>query len=186
MKKLRVDGEICSEIMDLIIDIGNEMWDKQTKKGQKKLTQEEWRNWKSIFVDGRYLSHVMAEDSSTPHDHIIEYLPELEADEEKDLETLLFEMKSDPAYADFLEFVAGSGQFNFDWDVNGMWSRLPFNVNTEGDHLAILDNFLMPFNHNLFDFMQKVYAETSQPSTEIIADSNVPDHLPLKLCITGK
>ncbi len=33
MKKRKFDAEVCSEIFDLIMDISNEFYDRQTKKG---------------------------------------------------------------------------------------------------------------------------------------------------------
>ena len=45
MKKIGVDAEICSEVMDLIMDFANEAWDESVKNKGRKLDKPVWREW---------------------------------------------------------------------------------------------------------------------------------------------
>ena len=50
MKKRGLNIEICSEIVDLIMDVANEAYDKMETRKTKKLDKKEWRQWMKIFV----------------------------------------------------------------------------------------------------------------------------------------
>lgn len=55
-KKRRVNVEIASEIVDLLLDLGNEAYDVVRNNENKKLTKEDWREFMNIFKDGRKVS----------------------------------------------------------------------------------------------------------------------------------
>jgi hypothetical protein len=55
-KKRRVNVEIASEIVDLLLDLGNEAYDVVRNNENKKLTKEDWREFMDIFKDGRKVS----------------------------------------------------------------------------------------------------------------------------------
>jgi hypothetical protein len=54
-KKRALNIEVCSEVIDLILDIANEAFDEQQKKqgsSKKKLDKPMWREWMRFFKDG--------------------------------------------------------------------------------------------------------------------------------------
>jgi hypothetical protein len=51
-----VNIEIASELIDLIMDVSNETFDIMKSRDDKKLTKEEWRDFMSIFKDGKRVS----------------------------------------------------------------------------------------------------------------------------------
>ena len=47
---------MCSEIIDLILDIADEVYDKQSARKQKKFKKNEWKDWMDIFISNRKVS----------------------------------------------------------------------------------------------------------------------------------
>lgn len=62
MKKRRINIEIASEIIDLIMDVADEAFSHQEshKSGlddyERLLPKETWRNWMDIFTQGKKVS----------------------------------------------------------------------------------------------------------------------------------
>jgi hypothetical protein len=56
LKKRGLNIEICSEIVDLIMDVANEAYDKMETRKTKKLDKKEWRQWMKIFVSNKLVS----------------------------------------------------------------------------------------------------------------------------------
>lgn len=48
--------EIASELIDLILDVGNEAFDIMKGREGQKLTKEEWREFMTIFKEGKRVS----------------------------------------------------------------------------------------------------------------------------------
>ncbi len=55
-ERRKVNIEIASEIIDLIMDLGNEAIDIMKSREDKKLTKEEWRDFTTIFKEGKRVS----------------------------------------------------------------------------------------------------------------------------------
>lgn len=55
-ERRKVNIEIASEIIDLIMDLGNEAIDIMKGREDKKLTKEEWRDFTTIFKEGKRVS----------------------------------------------------------------------------------------------------------------------------------
>ena len=55
-ERRKVNIEIASEIIDLIMDLGNEAIDIMKSREDKKLTKEEWRDFTNIFKEGKRVS----------------------------------------------------------------------------------------------------------------------------------
>ena len=55
-ERRKVNIEIASELIDLIMDVGNETFDIMKVRDDKQLTKEEWRDFMSIFKDGKRVS----------------------------------------------------------------------------------------------------------------------------------
>ena len=52
MAKRRVNIEVCSEVVDLIMDIANEAYDRQLKTNKMKIDKPLWRDWMNVFKEG--------------------------------------------------------------------------------------------------------------------------------------
>lgn len=61
--KRKVNIEVISEVVDLILDVANEAYEKTQKRKNKKLDKAEWRDWMSIFSEGKLLSLVVGENN---------------------------------------------------------------------------------------------------------------------------
>lgn len=55
-------AEICSEVLDLIIDVANEAFEKTQKRDKRKLEKPEWRQWMDIFKDNKLVSSVVGDN----------------------------------------------------------------------------------------------------------------------------
>ena len=53
MQKRRVNIEIASGIVDLMLDFADEVYDVTNAQAGKKLTKAQWREFSGIFVDGK-------------------------------------------------------------------------------------------------------------------------------------
>jgi hypothetical protein len=52
-KRRAVNIEICSEVVDLILDIANEAWDESQKTKNGKLNKPMWREWMTYFKNNK-------------------------------------------------------------------------------------------------------------------------------------
>ena len=48
--------EICSGVIDLIMDLADEVYDTTVNQPGKKLTKPQWREFSGLFVDGKKCS----------------------------------------------------------------------------------------------------------------------------------
>ena len=55
-KKRRVNIEIASAVIDLIVDMSDEVFDTTMHQPGRKLTKSQWREFSEIFVDGKKCS----------------------------------------------------------------------------------------------------------------------------------
>ena len=63
MKKRAFNIEVCSEVIDLILDVADEVYDKQTVKKERKFGKNEWKEWMDIFVSNRKVSLTINDQS---------------------------------------------------------------------------------------------------------------------------
>ncbi len=59
MKKRGVNIEICSDVIDLIMDVACEAYESTQQKHNKKLDKAEWRDWMEIFKSGKLVSRAI-------------------------------------------------------------------------------------------------------------------------------
>ena len=117
-EKRKVNIEVISEVVDLILDVANEAYEKTSKRKSRKLEKPEWREWMSIFADGKLVSHVVGDHQNSMSQQLIDEEMTREQsydplqDNSKQLENILDEMKYDPAYEDLLQYLGVSGMFN--------------------------------------------------------------------------
>ena len=52
-KRRSVNIEVCSEVVDLILDIANEAWDESQKTKNGKLNKPMWREWMAYFKNNK-------------------------------------------------------------------------------------------------------------------------------------
>jgi hypothetical protein len=55
-KKRAVTVEICSEVMDLILDVANETYEETNINSKGKLDKPMWREWMKCFKDNQLVS----------------------------------------------------------------------------------------------------------------------------------
>lgn len=55
-KKRRVSVEVASELVDLLLDLGNEAYDVMRGRENHKLNKEDWREFMTIFKEGKKVS----------------------------------------------------------------------------------------------------------------------------------
>jgi hypothetical protein len=63
--------EVCSEVLDLIVDIANEAYEKQSK-GSKKFEKAEWRSWMTHFKNNKPMSLLMFEYNQSLNEQPLE------------------------------------------------------------------------------------------------------------------
>jgi hypothetical protein len=56
MQKRKVNVEIASGIIDLLLDMGNEAFDVMKSRDNRKMTKEEWRQFMEVFKQGKKVS----------------------------------------------------------------------------------------------------------------------------------
>lgn len=61
-EKRKLHSEICSEVLDLIIDVANEAYEKTQKRDKRKLEKPEWRHWMEIFKENKLVSSVVGDN----------------------------------------------------------------------------------------------------------------------------
>lgn len=63
MKKRAFNIEVCSEVIDLILDVADEVFEKQSVRKEKKFAKNEWKEWMDIFVSNRKVSLTIHDQS---------------------------------------------------------------------------------------------------------------------------
>jgi len=115
MKKRALNIEICSEVLDLIVDVANEAHDKQNK-GQMKFTKAEWRDWMGHFKNNKPISLVMFEQNQSLNEQPLEAPSKTtlleETGDELYQEYLSTQSSFQPHQRDMLSYFTLSGDFN--------------------------------------------------------------------------
>ena len=55
-KKRSLNVEICSEVLDLVMDLANEAHEETKKHANGKITKPLWREWMRLFKDNKLVS----------------------------------------------------------------------------------------------------------------------------------
>jgi hypothetical protein len=110
-KKRRVSVEIASGLVDLLLDLGSEVYDVMRASENKKLTKEDWREFMTIFKDGKKASlrkvvKKVIDPSLVSDQNEIPFRVGVTADE------IMVQYLSEPALTDFYQFLCGTGQFD--------------------------------------------------------------------------
>ena len=63
MKKRNFNIEVCSEVLDLILDVAEEVHEKQETRGQRKFEKREWQEWMDVFISNRKISSIVHDQS---------------------------------------------------------------------------------------------------------------------------
>ena len=212
LEKRKLHAEICSEVIDLILDVADQTFEKTQKRDKRKLEKPEWRDWMEAFKQGKQVSLVYGDNANnlslTLNDedgtrNYENYDPL--TDPNIQVQDLLDEMKTDPAYEDLLEYLSVSGMFNlntglFDFEWNQMSDLI--RVESLSLDFQFLDSLIPPSNPllgrtlnqllRLFSGLDNGEESKTTPaghgaygSLECEKD-NVPQYMPLKLCLLGK
>ncbi len=198
MKKRAFNVEICSEVLDLIVDVANEAFEKQAQ-GQPKMAKPEWREWMRHFVNGRPLSHVLYADNVSQH--VMDFTQHDEEDANKTSEQVIDELKNDHAMTDLLSYFSTSGSFFL--TSSEEWLQVK---NVLGDNqifsFEVLNQPLLNPNPELGLHLEMILAKAyatvvSMKSVDLAEDqkttetakpdaAKLPTHLPLKLALRGR
>lgn len=118
---------MCSEILDLIVDIANEAHEKQ-QKGSRKFEKAEWRSWMSHFKNNKPISLVMFEYNQSLNEQPLEAPSQStllnETGEELFNDFLSTQSSFQPHQRDMLSFFTLSGDFNLTYQDEGYWSSI--------------------------------------------------------------
>lgn len=136
MEKRKVNIEIASEVIDLILDVADQAYEKTNKRKNKKLEKPEWREWMSIFSEGKLVSSVVGDNQTTLSQSLVgddeltkDSTEDPLLDPTKQIEDILDDMKFDPAYEDLLQYLSVTGMFNLQLEgFNAEWGEFQ-NIN---------------------------------------------------------
>ncbi|CDW87464.1 mitogen-activated protein kinase organizer [Stylonychia lemnae] len=199
LKRRMLNIEVCSEVMDLILDVANQTFDQQQKNGIKKLDKPTWREWMNIFVDNKLVSSVVGDhhhgfsQGLTDDDPTRDQYSDPLQDPTKNLESILDEMKFDPAYEDLLQYLSVTGIFNLNQGDHAPYWNQMLDLNSFDFDFKFLDSLIPPHNPELGRNLKQILSslwQTEQPDnleeSKLEETIGIPHHLPLKLCILGK
>ena len=151
----RVNLEIASGLVDLLMDVAEETYATQQSNPGKKLKKEQWREFMDIFKAGKKVSlrnvvkKVAQLDSSQTQDGMLAITGK------EHITELLAAFKNEPSLDDFLQFVSGSGMFNLSQINAGLWKKV--SVELQIDQFAP-DGSLKP-NQQLGQMIEALYLD---------------------------
>ena len=115
MGKRRVNIEIASGIVDLVLDMADEVYDMTLQAPNKKLTKAQWREFSGIFVEGKKVSLRNVKKAIVDADAVRkEDDGALQIPEQVPAFRLLSIFNKEPALHDLFQFISNSGLFNLD------------------------------------------------------------------------
>lgn len=134
-KKRRLNIEIASEIIDLIIDVADEAFGYQEEhkmeddEESRKLHKEIWRDWMGIFASGKKVSEaniviqqdeaVEKHDDQSPLGKLLGLGHELMTSSK-----LIDRVKHEQIYTDLLQYIAIAGQVNMKIFAPDKWENM--------------------------------------------------------------
>lgn len=204
-QKRRVNIEIASGIVDLIMDLSDEVFDVTQAQAGKKLSKAQWREFSSIFVEGKKVSLRNIKKQLVDADQVDKQESDgsLHIPQNLSAVQLTSKFRKEPSLHDLYMFVCNAGLFNLTQirrDVYDSWSaRL-------GIQHVVADGSLQR-NTALGTILESLYQSESMGSsamriqdeavddlvdaTQEDLDSStrevpVPTDLPLKLSILGR
>ena len=112
--KRRVNIEIASGVVDLIMDLGEEVFCTTLPRKNKKLTKAEWREFSDIFISGKKVSlrNVVKKVAANSDDKDSLYAGSPQKDEINSAIELITHNANEPSLHDFFQFLCSSGIFN--------------------------------------------------------------------------
>ena len=211
--KRSLNIEICSGVIDLIIDMADEVFDVTQNQPGKKLTKGQWREFSELFVDGKKctLRNISKQSLNADEGSIADEEGALHIPSNLTAAAITESFSQEPALHDLYQFISNSGSFNLDMlkgDLIVHW----------GEQLNI-EKFLLPgegrlvHNEDLGKMLEGLYKQQDQAhkagmrmtDVKIIDQSQmeeikevadvgddegftgvIPSDLPLKLAILGR
>ena len=168
-KRRRVNVEIASEIIDLIMDVADEAYDFQEEHkamddDQKYMDKQTWRRWMEIFTKGLLVSEqnivVTKEevvDKSINDQSAVGQLISKCTNPIQIMEAI----KNEPIFNDFLQYLTMSGPLNLRLAVPEKWAMIKAIAQKEHKDkridLGYLDQFYAPLNTDLGSFIETLY-----------------------------
>ena len=119
-KKRAINIEICSEIVDLIMDVCDEA------NEQDELDKPKWREWMEVFTEGKKVSEInlviQEDEGNSMKDSMAQLLKG--SSTTMDPSKILLEAKSEPIYEEFMQYIAMSGPLNLRLIAPEQWHKL--------------------------------------------------------------
>ena len=198
--KRGVNIEICSEVIDLIMDIANEAYDESKKKAgnSSKLDKPMWREWMRYFKDGKLVSKarkgLLDQDQDSlfmmrPESNISEGNYEILEDLKRPIDEVLEAVKDEQCHSDMLEYMTATGIFNLaDGNRFREWSEFSDILSSQTTlDSSVLEQPVPPPNPNLGAHLLKyLNKENASSTSKSLHAEGVPSYLNLKLCILGR
>ena len=119
-KKREINIEICSEILDLIMDV----CDEASEQGE--MHKPKWREWMEVFTEGKKVSEinlVIQEDEGNSMKDSMAHLLK-GSSTTMDPSKILQEAKNEPIFEEFMQYIAMSGPLNLRLIAPEQWHKL--------------------------------------------------------------
>ena len=204
-KRREVHIEICSEVIDLILDLSNEAWDESKKNG--KIGKPIWRDWMRWFKDNKLVSRArrgllgQEQETFVVAEKVEEQLDALE-DPKRPIDEVLETIRGEQTYADLLEYLSVAGIFNLtdgrfeEWEEIRAFVKPQRGLHFDFDHLT---QRYPPSNPQIGSTIFSILNQSKQEATASLAKIEeekkegappplppIPHYLSVKLCILGK
>ena len=116
MQKRRVNIEIASGVVDLIMDLAEEVFQTTINQNGKKINKAQWREFTNIFIDGKKCSLRNIRKSIVDADAVQKGEEEgaIHVSPNASAVQILSRFNKEPALHDMFQFISSSGLFNLD------------------------------------------------------------------------
>lgn len=172
-KKRGLDIEICSEVVDLILDIANEAFDESRKEGKGgKLDKPTWREWMRYFKDNKLVSKARRGLLNQDQDGLFMMRPATDLSEAYDvledlkrpIDEVLDVIKGEQCHNDMLEYMSATGIFNLtdgarfeEWNEFG-----EFIASSTTLDASVLQQVVPPVNPQMGTHLHKILSKDKQ------------------------
>ena len=170
-KRRRVNVEIASEVIDLIMDVADEAFDFQVAhhskpEDERLMDKGTWRRWMDIFTQGKKVSEQniviqkdeAAQDDGKDHDPLAQLLGNRETPMHPF--QIVDNVKNEAIFNDFLQYLAMCGPLNLRLAAPDKWGNVQQIVKKEPSlrdrniQLGFLDEIYVPKNIELGLFIE--------------------------------
>jgi hypothetical protein len=139
-KKRHLNVEICSELIDLIMDVADEAFE------SKEIPKPKWREWMEVFSQGKKVSEInLVINADEGKKESMSPMLGAATDPQK----ILAEASSEPIYEDFLQYICMTGPLNLRLIAPEHWHKLAETVTGSKIETHFLNQLYIPSNKDL-------------------------------------